>query len=282
MFNQKKTAFLAKKLILFCPFTISNGLILQRDIWVTTLFVACLFFFIKKKYISSIIMMVFTGYFRFGSLVFIAVGIMIILKYKLDLFFPRGVKSTLFYILIIVFVLICFYNLIPFLVVISAGKLQSGLFRENFLWVFENNDQNSFILKLAKMPVFPRTMLFTLFFLFDPFLKRYSFSGDFHIVWVMMHIVTPIYLFFCWPNIGKSFLYSLNNKLKVKYIIVIAILGALCLGTFSLQERHKTILMPILYVLTAYGWYTSHKKFKIISFFLTTIVVFVNLISLTR
>jgi hypothetical protein len=281
LLNKDKVSSLAKKLILFCPFTMANGLILMRDIWIVTFVVSSLYFFSQKKYYIVLLLAFLISFIRFGSMIFLTVGLLILYKKKINTFLSSGL-SNIFYISSILVIIAMFFIILPFLVAISGGKLEESIFRESFLTVLSNMDEDAFIVKLMQLPVIMRIPLLAVFFFFAPFLNFKIYTiGVFNIRTIMYGILTPVFLFFCWYNVVKSLLYSLYNKSNIQFVSLVVILFSVCLGIFSLQVRHKTILMPFIYILTAYGFYLPKTKYNVIITVLSTvifsIIVFVQL-----
>jgi hypothetical protein len=279
--KQEKIASLAKKLTLFCPFTMSVGLILMRDIWITTFIIAGLYFFMKKRYLLMLLMVTCTAYIRFGSLVFMFLGLLVLFKYKLNSLISSMVISNIFFALTIIIVTLVFLLSLPVLIRISDGKLTESLFRGEFIGILTRIDENATIVKLMRLPVLVRTPLLTIFFFFSPFLKLQAYTlGVFNVRNIMYATLTPL-LFFCyWRYVIKSTFFGVMYISNIRFIVAIAILFALGLGTFSLQGRHKTVLMPFLYILAAYGWYLPHKKYKFISAFGTLCIIAIQFIFL--
>jgi hypothetical protein len=193
-------------------------------------------------------------------------------KKKINAFLSSGM-SNIFYILSVLVAIVLLFIAFPFLVAISDGKLEESIFRESFLTVLSNMDEDAFIIKLMQQPIIIRIPLLAVFFFFAPFLKFTIYTmGVFNIRTIMYVILTPIFLFFCWRNVVKSFLYSLYNKSNIQFVSLIVVLFSVCLGVFSLQIRHKTILMPFIYMLAAHGFYLPKTKYNILITTLSTVV----------
>lgn len=75
--------------------------------------------------------------------------------------------------------------------------------------------------------------------------------------------LTPLFFLFLWKNIIQTVLQnlSLKNHRAIKTMVYMAIAFAMCLGTVSLQARHKTILFPLLCILASYGMWNVNKKY---------------------
>lgn len=267
---------LSGALVLFCPFVMSNGLIILRDIWTATLVVAGLYFLLAKQYFVLLLSILLIAYLRFGSILFLILGLLILFKEKIYGLFATKRQAFAICLLILLSCIICFKILFPFLILLSDGKLESSLFRESFVEVLAEQDEGATIVKLAQLPIWVRVPLLSLFFFFAPFLKFTCYTeGVFNIRTVMSGIISPVYLFFCWKYIIKSFFIGCIKKTEALTIIQIVLLFALALGTISLQIRHKTVIMPFLYILVAYGYHLpKSKNDRLFTFIATLIFIF--------
>jgi hypothetical protein len=263
LLKEKKTASFAKKLILFCPFTMANGLILMRDIWIVTFVVAGSYFFLKRNYFAVAVSVGYIAFIRFGSLIFFFITLLILCKYKLNHTLSSMVVSNLVFVLLIVLIIASFVFAFPLLITLSEGKLSASLFRGDIIRFFVRVDDDVFLLKLIKLPFLPRIILLGIFFFFAPFLKFQFYTlGVFNIRAIMTLLVTPLVLIFCWSNILKSSLFGISTpRNNIRYIFLISVFIAICLGIFSLQIRHKTVLMPFIYILMASGKYLPRGKY---------------------
>lgn len=276
LFQDSKVAKLAGLLLCFCPFVMLNGLIILRDVWTTTLVIASLYFFASKRYCIFLLLTILLGYIRFGTIIFLVLGLMVLLKERIYTLFVTNRQALLVSICIVVVSIIFFFCMLPLLLTFSDGKLETSLFRESFVDVLALQDEEATIVKLARLPILLRIPLLLLFFLFAPFFKPECYTdGIFNIRAIISGILSPIYLFFCWKYIIKSFFIGFFRKTTALPIIQIVFLCALALGTISLQIRHKTVLMPFLYMLVAYGYYLPKmKNDKLFLFIAGFIVIF--------
>lgn len=281
--KNKDVAGLAEKLILFCPFTTFYGCIIMRDILIVTAIVAGLYYFSVKKYIPFFICLALIMFVRFGSVVFLAIGIIILFREYLYTHFRRRISARILMLIMLLIVIVGFNIFFPYLQEFSGGKLEGGLFRSNFSSKLERMDSNAFLLRLMELPLLLRTVSLTLFFFFSPFLKFKVFVGGiFSMTKVFTILLTPLFFFFLWKGILQVtfqglLLYKTNKKLRS--VIYLAILFALCLGTVSLQIRHKSVLFPILCILAACGFSLKNKKsYNTLSIVLTAFIIAIQLI----
>lgn len=260
----KNVSIKAERLFLLCPFTTYYGCILMRDMWIATFVFAGLYYFIQKRYIALVICIALIVYIRFGSIVFLGVGILIIMREQFYAYFSSRIKGRMALVVFFSIMMVLFWVAFPYLQEFSDGKLEEGLFRASFFTKLESMDSNAFILVLMKLP-FPLSLLsLTTFFFFLPFLSlTFHTYGIFNMSRLFCTFLTPLMFFFLWKAIIQTVLQNLSLKQyrPVKTVVYMAIVYAICLGTISLQARHKTILFPLLCILAAYGLGNVDKKY---------------------
>ncbi len=260
--GDEKVGSLAEKLMLFCPFTISVGVILMRDIWIATFLIIALYNFLRKNYLLFIVFVFGILYIRFGSVAFLVSALFVLFKNYLYPKFVNPIQGKIVYMILLFLFAVIFIFSFPVLVSLSNGKLEESLFREGFASILMRMDEDATLLKIMALPKYLSIPLLSLFFLFSPFMSfKFYTLGYFNIRTILATTISPIMLIFCWKYILISFFASLK-KSKIYDISLIVILFAICLGTISLQARHKTILMPFLYIMTAYGYYNRYLVSK--------------------
>lgn len=261
--NNYRVSCLSANLILLCPFIWSNGVIIMRDVWVTTLLIAVLVCLLQKKFISAIVCSGLICYLRFGSLVFVLLGCIVIFGNTILRPFKTKIQKYLIFSLIIISITILFILLFPTIQKLSGGKLEDGLFRESFTDMLIAMDSNGTITKLVQLPFLIRTPLLIIFFLFAPFLRfKILTLGVFNIRMVLDTILTPIWMILTISPFFKSFWISIYKNLPINQLISILFLFALALSTVSLQVRHKTVMLPIWAIIAAYGCISLKSKNK--------------------
>lgn len=258
------TSLMAERLFLLCPFTTYYGCILMRDMWIVTFVFAGLYYFIQKRYLAFVICAALIVYIRFGSIVFLGVGVLIIMREQLYAHFSTRVKGRMVLLIILGIVMALFMAAFPYIQELSGGKLEDGLFRASFFTKLESMDSDAFLLRLMQLP-FPLSLLsLTVFFLFLPFLSlTFHTFGIFNMNRLFCAFLTPLFFLFLWKNIIQTVLQnlSLKNHSAIKTMVYMVLVFAMCLGTVSLQARHKTILFPLLCILASYGMWNVNKKY---------------------
>lgn len=255
----------AERLFLLCPFTTYYGCILMRDMWIATFVFAGLYYFFQKRYLPLVVCIALIVFIRFGSIVFLGVGILVMMRERIYAHFSSRMNGRIVILALLGVVVLLFGAAFPYLQEFSGGKLEEGLFRASFYLKLESMDPDAFLLRLMDLP-FPINLLsLTAFFFFLPFLSFsfYTF-GIFNMGRLFCAFLTPIFFFFLWKHIIQTILQNISlwNHHPIKTIIYMAIAYAMCLGTVSLQARHKTILFPLLCILASYGMCDVNKKYS--------------------
>lgn len=280
LLRSKNVGNYAEKLILFCPFTTYYGCIIMRDMWIVTLIIGGFYYFYNKKYVLFVIFCILICFIRFGSVVFIGTGCIILVREKFYSKFQSRMKGRFLFVVMLLFVGVLFSYLFPFLQELSGGKLEDGLFRESFYAILSDMDSDALILRLIELPLPINFIALAIFFFFLPFFSiSFCTFGVLNMNTVFCVFLTSIFFFFLWNSILRTILQSLKLSCHttIKTVVYMAIVFAFCLGTVSLQARHKTALMPILCILAAYGICSTNTKFNWLSAMLTVMLIAVEL-----
>lgn len=267
-FNNRKIALMAERLTLFCPFMMSIGLIIMRDVICATLILAAFCCFAWKKYIPFAL---FTGllvYLKFGFVVFLGIPLFAYMvlrdNQKTRHIIPTKLKYFIFF---IVFLAAFVVFIVPNLSTLTQGRMTpESMFRDSFLDYLEGANDDSILVKLYSLPVVIRIPALIITFLVIPPLTLNIFEGNIFIVKnLLQNVMAPIYW---WPLYFYffQFLFSykkLNSPAKSIYYIIIFL--ALALGMISLQTRHKTALLPFMYIAISYSMVSLGKQHRFIS-----------------
>ena len=257
---------------LLCPFTLYFGCIILRESFTALMVVAGLCFFIEKKYAPLLVCIIALTWIRFGTLVFLICGMIILYRFRMK----RKTKTDLYFFILIITVLILFYLSFTFLQEFTNGKLESGLIRTTEGARYEDTTIGA----LMKMPFPLNIFLSTLFFIFIPiFGIPHLQYGHYLVSSVFQGFLTPLFMFFLWKHIFNASLTSVWGKGKldeVKQLFYITLVFAMALGTISMQSRHKTVLFPIMCVLAAYGYVKRDKNFDGVSAAMAIVLIVVQ------
>ena len=255
MFNDKAVSQKAELLTLFCPFLMSTGLIIMRDVVCTTLLTAAFLFFIMP---------------------------LLLVPVALHFVFSVSKKKSngaiiLRVALVIIVLSISLIYIMPRLSSITGGRLEEGsFFRMSFIDFLLDYNEESVIAKIYNYPIYLRLPMLVVAFLIIPTLSfGFLSQGIFIPRLFLMSFLAPIYwwffyrLFFCFILSYKQF------TAQAKELFYTIIFLALTLGVVSLQVRHRVTMMPFFYIAIAYsGVYYKHN-YKL----LTSIMLFVFIVA---
>ena len=254
--NDSHVGSIAEKLILFCPFMMSVGLIIMRDVLCTTLILSSFLCFIKKRYILFACLAVLLAYLKFGFIVFLGV-VLVVYMFTQEKITSRN--NTLFIIkytlAIVTFASLMFIYIIPNLASLTGGRLSSeSLFRESFIEYLQAANEESILVKLYELPIiFKIPALIISFLVLPPLTPNFIRENHFLIVPFFQNCLAPIYWCFLYVYLFAFFLSFGRLSTRAKEIFYTIIFVALALGMISLQSRHKVVLMPFIYMAIAYA-----------------------------
>lgn len=253
LFNNEKIANLSKLLIMICPMTTIYGVIIIRDLLVTTLVMASIYYMLERKLIPLLICISVVFFVRFGSLSFLISSLLIIIINRM-LSKRRGLLWVRIFVTVVI---VLFIILFPTLQEISQGKLGSSLIRS----VEGDYFTGSTIAKLVSLPLPFNIIMSTLFFIFAPiFTFPSNIDGIVPLISISNATLTPIFFIGLFPFIINATLSVSKDKKSIILLLVLTLAFAVILGTVSLQIRHKNIIYPLYSVIAAYGFYNYDKK----------------------
>lgn len=255
-FDDERISFIAERLTLFCPFMMSIGLIIMRDVMCSSLILASFCCFAQKKYIPFALFTGLLAFLKFGFVVFLCVPMFAFLVYRENQKSMSQSTSRLKFLILSAIILAVFVIFIlPNLATLTGGRLTSeSLFRDSFLEYLEGANDESILVKLYALPVVIRIPALIVTFLVIPPLTFNIYSEHIFLIRSFLQNVMapiywwPLYLFFF------KFLFSYRKlNAAAKTIFYILIFMALALGMISLQTRHKAALLPFFYIAISYS-----------------------------
>lgn len=269
LFKDNRVAFRSEVLLLFCPFVMSTGLLIMRDVLCTSLLMAAFLQFLNKKYIYFALFAILLGYLKFGFLALLIVPTLIYFCYyglrknKLG-FITKAI-------LLIVIVLVVGKVALPYLTTLAQGKLEEGLFRMTAVDFLLDTNDKSVLAHIYNYPILIRLPLLIGAFLIIPTLNMGFISdGIFVPRLFLMGFLAPIYWWFVYRSFFNFFLVYKKLPSEAKALMYSILLMALTLGIISLQIRHRITMMPFVYIAIAYAG-CNYKQYNKV---LTAIVLF--------
>lgn len=272
---------IAERLILFCPFMMSIGLIIMRDVICSSIILVAFVCFAKKKYVVSIVFIGLLAFLKFGFVVFLGVILMVYIVCQGLLKTHRKLSTKLKYVcfFIVCFVLFAIF-VIPNLETITGGRLSSeSLFRDSFLEYLEGANEGSILVKLYALPVIIRIpALIITFLVIPPLTFNIFYNGVFIPRAFFQNVLAPIYW---WPLFLYffSFLFSYRKlSIRAKSVFYIIVIMALALGMISLQTRHKAALLPFFYIAIAYSIKYKNNLFAVFPIICNALFIIAQLV----
>lgn len=257
--NVARGAFL---LMAICPFTLSNGLILIRDGWSAMLFVGAIYFFYELRLGRMAVLTALLFYLRVAS--------------GLQLVMVLGILSLVFYVRaertwvrrsilggLVLTGAVVGYGSFYLLTVVTPIQTLSGvidlLFREEFLSWFKENAPNSFLLQLYELPTYIRLPASFAFFLVMPILPVEGlFWEDVFVIRGLMKCLYSLMFLFVFNYLVAGVYESLasgQGRWSIILVVISFLVLILALSQVSMQVRHKVMVMPLQYIIAAYGFY---------------------------
>lgn len=280
-FADEKLGEIVYYLCVFSPFLMMHGgVILIRDTFVAALFILSLCCINRKRYTFAIIAIVVQFPLRIGT-AFILLPLYFIIYFNdIKYFFAKHLS---FIVIPLTGVLIAVYKqdlIIEYFdiesLLMSKGVSTAG--RELFSDLIDTPDMNKIFLFIQEQPFIIKSFLSGAYIFFYPFL---NFKGIVNAQGVdirtfLLGLIYPIYSF--WLNAWFfSALFSEHNIMKkLRPLLITIIIGFILIGIFSMQSRHKTVLLPLYYIAAAVGYYHSSKKNKDLGFIISAIWLFIQ------
>jgi hypothetical protein len=243
-------------LTLLCPFIMMNGgVILLRDTFVAAMLIYGLACWNQHKYPHAIVAVALQFAIRPGT------AIILVPTYALLFFAGSGKRSTkqifaLAALCIGVVGLVLGTNIIDTMATMLSGNMKSISLggRDNYNDLAVGN-MNQILLKLLDLPVILKFPLTGAYIFAYPFFAPANASSPygFDLRAVTLNILYPLYAL--WVN--GWLIAGVITKAKVlryqKLIVLCLVATLILIGNYSLQTRHKTMLMPLIYVIAAVG-----------------------------
>lgn len=258
-------------LMAICPFTLSNSLILIRDGWTAMLFVGALYFFYEWKLGRMTILAVLLFYLRVASGLQLAMvlGIMsLVFYFRAE---RRWVRRSILGGLVLTGAAVAygsFYLLTIVTPIQTFSDVFDLLFREEFLSFFRKRTPESFLLQLYSLPAYIRLPTSFAFFLVMPILPVGElFWGDVFVVRGLMSCLYSLMFVFIFKYLISGVygaVFSRRSKWPIALITASFLVLILALSQVSMQVRHKVIVMPLQYIIVAYGFYEGTRTGNIL------------------
>ena len=260
-------------LCLFSPFLLMHGgAILIRDTFVAAFFMLSLCFTNRRRFILVIITLAIQFFTRIGT-AFILIFIYVLIFLPEIKSFLKGRKYLIFLVIIaLLFFMVNFVSLIIYLELDSVF-LQKGITlagRETFEALEEGNNVNVIFLFIQKQNILIKSILSGAYIFLYPFL---NFKGIFNSEGIDMRTFLLNFIYPLILIVINSWFFAayLSRSKRFESLLLSLVLGFILIGLFSLQTRHKTILLPLYYIVVAIGFRYATNNSKIIGLGLSLI-----------
>ena len=283
LFKDKKGSIFAFRLSIFCPIIAANGFILIRDGWTAFLFIAGMCSFIEKRYIWFFFYLLLLSYLRMAS------GFMLIVPVALFGWEYFTVKNKGQQLARALLVLVFFGFIFAKLPDIRSYFVTEGIddvYRHSYVDSFvQKIDSSSTIAKISNLEWYLRMPIGFLFFLFMPYLKLQTHTqGLLNIRTILSTTVAPTLFFVYYYYIVNGFVCCFLRKVRVSIdaqkIFLTIFIVVFLVSQLSIQPRHKTVVMPLYYLMTAYGMRCGNNTSRLFSFLFVLLLFLVSVYQL--
>lgn len=261
-----KTAY---KLIVFCPFLLSNGLILIRDGWIAMAFIGAILFFVKGKYAMMTLLVALTFYLRIASALVLFSVLMAFAMLKLV--HKRGVNKLIYFVGVLVGIGVAAFLLYPsvdrYLEV--KGIYNNIVFRKNYLSFMQLSVQASSSVDSISLWIYQQSSWirvpfgFVYYFMSPFFMPGFIRKGIFIPRALLSSVFAVLFVFYLKYFIQAIFKTWSNRSINWSVVILTYLTSTLALSQISIQLRHKVMLLPLFYITVAYGYHNCTKRGRI-------------------
>lgn len=250
-------------LLFVCPFIISNGCVLLRDGIITVLFCMIIYFYMREDYRKIIVPIAFISCLRLGTALIIIISLLIAWFFSSIRYL--SISKIVECILIIGIGAVVLSLFSADLEEYVLSKMGGNTFFRSFLVEAGSNTAssigiNSEFFAAAKLPLFFRIPFLSIITFVAPMFETRLLVIDnvFIVRNLLLDIIYPMIFSFtlCYFFSGIVYLYK-NHKSKIPNIYLCTLILT---AVISLQIRHKTMIMPLYYLICVIG-----KKYCIFS-----------------
>lgn len=280
---------------LFCPFLISNSLILIREGWVTLAYIGAFYSVLSRRYVLLSLMLAGATYLRFeaGLLLAFSTGTLLILtSITLDDAGRvigerwRSLSAVAFTSMALLAAGVAALFIIgPQNIFTSlAGVLYRGEFLESFIAPAGGSEGGGTFYRIHQLPWYLSTPLGFAFFLGSPFFNLRDLAIDGGIVprVLLMNLFAVLFIWYSAYFARATVRVVRFGRPLVVVIFVIFVFDVLLLSQASLQLRHKVALMPLFYVILGYGYVYRPRYATLIGMFAGSSALIANILVLAR
>ncbi|MCS3643326.1 hypothetical protein [Salinibacter ruber] len=261
--KDRRIAQLAFWLIALCPFMLNYTIILVRDGWTAALFAGSIVFYMRRQFGRAAVLGSILFFLRIASGLQLLLVIGLLTLYYFSRFDSVRVQTAYIFgtATASIAAVVISYPYLEYLIVKYGGGFIGLLFRENFLDVLQGMQPSSFFVIINQQPIYLRLPLAFLFFISFPFFVTENMFVQGEFVWrVALKCVYALLfiVYFKWLVQGAIRLLQKEYLLPRMMFFAFSVL-ILLLSQASMQLRHKVMVMPLFYILVAYGYHRSTR-----------------------
>ncbi len=262
--GQREVGNTAYWLIACCPFVLSNSLILVRDGWTALTMIGAVYSLTERSYIKMTLLVALAAFLRIGSALMLVAWLMvfIVLESARSKMLSRAAISLV----AIAGFVVAARPLAPYVEGYLIDKGVYGtLFRADFVSFVETSVQasaseDSIALWLYRQSPAIRIPLAFVYYFLSPFFTPTLVQRGIFIPRALLSNIFAILSVFYLQYFVRGLFHAWNDRETTWKVMILAFLASvLLLSQLSLQIRHKVMLMPVFYILVAYG-YHSHTE----------------------
>jgi hypothetical protein len=264
-----------------CPIMITNGLVLIRDGWTAMLLISSIYFLLDRRFVLLCLTLLLSFYLRIssGALTLIFIGVLLFFGTSQDMPKYKFKNKIIYAVLVLIAVLVSIPLIIAFL---KGNGIYNTFFREGFLgFIQSSSDTNSAATFIYNLPPVLRVIFAPFFYFGSPFL---SFNGIIYQSTVTIRsLIVQFYpvLFILYFSLFIQFIglyVKMDKKKLISLIFLTFIIAIFVLSQLSMQPRHKTMLMPVFYLIIGYGYQNKNKRSLFFALSISFIMFFLELL----
>jgi hypothetical protein len=247
------------------PILMMNGLILIRDGWTAALFTGTILFFVQHRHVPTFLAATLLFFLRIAS------GLQLLIAlfcFGTLAYGSRGntTKRIISFVVIALGATAVLSIAYPFILqyVTEERIFENPFFRGSFVEEFLTLQQgrNQAIVAISQQSALIRAPLSFAYFLANPFFVPQTIWNQGFIIpraVLGLGFAFAFLVFFL-----KNFVQGVIEAVKrgnpgIRIVALVFCILLLLVAQVSLQVRHKTMIMPLMYILVAYGYYHGSK-----------------------
>jgi hypothetical protein len=258
--GDRKVARMTFWMVAFGPFLWTNSLVLVRDGWTAALFAGSIAFFLRQQFVraSALAALLFFLRIASGLQLLLVVG-MLTLGVLIQL---ESTRRKVLYLSItavggVVALVVVYPMLLARVQSMGGDSLLGLLVRENFIEALQSMDPGTFIATINTQPLYIRLPAALLFFLTFPFINPSDILVQGRVIWrsILLNVYSAVFIVY-FKFLVQGILHAIREGSMAMRMFTLAILlTVLFLSQASMQLRHKTMIMPALYLISAFGYH---------------------------